>query len=197
MLPKAASRASLHLPGPFLVRCILWCLCLVLVPLPADTVRLSFQVEVLCATTFGAHPAPSGLLAHPASAEPLIGQQELTDRILSRLEMSEKREVDPWLRDDVRQSWISLSTFSRGKFPTFPDAFVAASYLMYGVHPDQVWPKIVADRKAKLGREYHDWYDANDNALPVNYEKFWGEGSSPKKPVRSVGRKKPPDTWAA
>jgi hypothetical protein len=101
--------------------------------------------------------------------------QELVDRILFQLEQSEKRESDPWLRDDIRQAWISVSTFSRGPFPSFQDAFVAASYRIYGTHPDQVWPKIVARRHAMLGAEYAD---------------FFPNASGPKKPCASVGRRR-------
>jgi hypothetical protein len=163
--PNHPACAPLHLPGPLIVRFMLWCLCFFICPLPAALAVLTFQAEVLCATTSDTF-VRTGLERH-------FAPQELADRVLIRLEQSEKHEPDPWLQDDVRQSWISLSTFSRGKFPTFQDAFVAASYLMYGVHPDEVWPRIVARRRAMLGASYGD---------------FFPDASAPKKPCASVGR---------
>jgi hypothetical protein len=164
--PNRPPGAMLHFPGPLLVRFTLWCLCFLVAPLPLALSVLTFQAEVLCATTVG---APH--IAESATVDP----QELTARILSRLEQSETRETDPWLQGDYRQAWISVSTFSRGKFPTFSDAFVAASYLMYGVHPDQVWPRIVARRRAMLGASYGDFFPQD---LPGV--------ESPKKPCTSV-----------
>jgi hypothetical protein len=35
-----------------------------------------------------------------------------------------------------------------------------------GCHPDQVWPRRVAEREAKLGKEYPDWFDAAGNLRP-------------------------------
>jgi hypothetical protein len=66
-----------------------------------------------------------------------------------------------WLRDDYRQSFLTLSLALKGN--TMP--FVVSSYQMYGVHPDKLWPAIVARRKANLGAEYSRFYDAND--LPL------------------------------
>ena len=40
------------------------------------------------------------------------------------------------------------------------------SYRIYGSHPDDVWPKILANRKAKLGKEFSEWYDAAGNGKP-------------------------------
>ena len=51
-----------------------------------------------------------------------------------------------------------------------PQPHVEATYRVLGLHPDKVWPAIVAQRKALLGTEY---------------EKIWPE-LAPKKPVRSV-----------
>lgn len=62
----------------------------------------------------------------------------LVERVLSRLAQLETREIDPWFQDDYRQTWITLSTLHRGKFQNFWDAFVAASYNMYGLHPDRL-----------------------------------------------------------
>lgn len=161
---------SMRLPGPLLMRILIWCALFVVFPLSSTTACYSFRVEVLCVTTSERFPP-----------ERPIVEQALTGRVLARLEDSEKREIDPWLRDDLRHSWISLSTFWRGSFPTFWDAFVDASYRIYGVHPDAVWPKIMAKRKAKLGPLYSAFYDEND----LRRTDDLSAGLPPKKPVRS------------
>jgi hypothetical protein len=91
------------------------------------------------------------------------------DRVLARLIQSEAHEPNPHLRDDYRQSFITLTLASRGN----PMPFVAASYQMYGIHPDKVWPAIIARRHALLG----PLYDVVENGA---------EPISPKKPSQSV-----------
>ena len=44
--------------------------------------------------------------------------------------------------------------------------FVESSYRIYGSHPDDVWPKIMAQRKAKLGWEFDLWYFENGTMKP-------------------------------
>lgn len=75
-------------------------------------------------------------------------KKSFTDRVLARLIQSEAHEVNPHLRDDYRQSFITLSLAAAGS----PIPFVEASYRMYGVHPDKLWPKIVAHRNWLLGQ---------------------------------------------
>jgi hypothetical protein len=87
--------------------------------------------------------------------------KKFPERVLARLIQSEAHEPDVWLRDDYRQAFITLTLALKGN--TMP--FVVASYEMYGLHPDKVFPAIVARRKANLGREYRKFYDVNDNRL--------------------------------
>lgn len=163
MLPSSPTSSDrLRGPGPLLVRLAVWCLCSLLFPLSVTATVLSFHLEVLGRTT---------ALALPPGAHV---EDTLAERVLKHLEAAESHELDPWRRDDLRQSWISLSTFERGRFRTFEDAFVAASYLMYGIHPDQVWPRIVKRRHAMLGAEYRDFFPE--------------PAASPKKPCASVRR---------
>jgi hypothetical protein len=91
---------------------------------------------------------------------------ELTGRVLLRLEQSEKTEIDPHFRDDIRIAWITTLFAARGE----TEPHVAATYRVLGMHPEKVWPAIVARRKAMLGTEYENFFEA----------------SGPKKPVRSV-----------
>ena len=90
----------------------------------------------------------------------------LTGRILARLERAEFLEPDPHLQTDYRIAWLTVLYASRG----VEDPHVQATAKILGVHPDRVWEKIEAQRRAKLGAEY-------DN--------FFGGASSPKKPVQS------------
>lgn len=94
----------------------------------------------------------------------------LTSRILSRLEVSEWRETDPWLRDDYRIAWITVLLAAYGR--SHPD--VTATYRVLGLHPEKVWPAIVARRRAQLGSLYEQFFAEDRGALP------------PKKPARSV-----------
>jgi hypothetical protein len=86
----------------------------------------------------------------------------LLTRILDRLWEAESSEPDIHLRSDYRQAFICVSLASRGE----RQPFVESSYRIYGSHPDQVWPKIMANRKAKLGKEFADWYDQAGNRKP-------------------------------
>ena len=108
--------------------------------------------------------------------------------ILAHLVLAEAKEVDPHLRDDYRQAWITLRNLEKG----IPQPFVNASYTMYGLHPDKLFPALTERRKAQLGREYPQWYDENGNRQPeaVSVEEFVTQTLVPssvpaKKPVQS------------
>jgi hypothetical protein len=142
-------------------RLILWLVTLVAFPIPRDLVGQSFQVEVLQHLTRSLPPE-----------EPL--QLDLSERVLSHLEVAEKKEIDPWFRDDYRIAWITVKWSHEG-VPSWccysKSPHIAATYQVLHCHPDEVWPRIVAQRKAKLGNAY---------------EKVWGVALPPKKPVRSA-----------
>jgi hypothetical protein len=91
----------------------------------------------------------------------------LTRRILFRLADAELRERNPHFRDDYRIAWITVFHAARGD----PQPDVTATYAVLGIHPNKLWPAIVARRKALLGTCYAD---------------FWGEALPPKKPAQSV-----------
>lgn len=95
--------------------------------------------------------------------------QRLSGRVMLRLEQAEKEEINPHLRDDIRIAWITVLGAMRDE----PQPHVLATYRVLGLHPDKVWPAIVARRRKNLG---------------ADYGKFFGELSSPKKPVRSERR---------
>ena len=70
-----------------------------------------------------------------------------TEAILAYLTQQEALERDPWIRDDLRISWITVLNASRGHSQPFVDA----SYRVLGIHPEKVWPAILARCKALLG----------------------------------------------
>ena len=146
------------------IRFVLWFFTLAVFPVPVTLWARSFQVEVLERITLAALPPQ----------ERTVGV-ERTARILLHLERAEKKEIDPWLRDDIRIAWIT-TRWSQHGIPSwslhgYATPYVAATWQVLNCHPDQVWPNILAAREAKLG--------------PL-HDQFWGTGSSPRKPVRSV-----------
>jgi hypothetical protein len=91
----------------------------------------------------------------------------LTQRILRRLLQAESKETNRSREDDYRIARVTVALAADG----WLQPQVAASYYVLGLHPDKVWPAIVARRKALLGRYYALFYP--DLSLP------------PKKPARS------------
>lgn len=104
-----------------------------------------------------------------------------TDSILDYLVSAEANEPDVWLQDDYRIAWITVQRASRGE----RSPHVSATYAVVGLHPDKVWPAIVARRKALLGAEYYKFFPTAGQRLP------------PKKPVQSVRLGKEPSHRAA
>jgi hypothetical protein len=99
----------------------------------------------------------------------ILGQKDKTGtldffpaRVMTRLQQAEAHELNLHLKSDYRQAWITTSFAQKNVH----EPFVAASYVIYGLHPDKVWPSVVADRKARLGAEYYDWYDSADILRP-------------------------------
>jgi hypothetical protein len=99
----------------------------------------------------------------------------LTRRILSRLESAETHELNPHFRDDYRIAWITTLYAGRGDAM----AHVLATYAVLRLHPDKVWPAIVARRKAQLGAAYERFYPPS----PASVRSL---ALPPKKPVQSV-----------
>lgn len=93
--------------------------------------------------------------------------ESLVERILARLEAAEARETNPHFQDDYRIAWITVLHAARGE----ADPHFWATYTVLRTAPDQVWPIMVKNRKAKLG---------------LRYEEFFGVELPPKKPAGSV-----------
>jgi len=154
------------------VRLMIWVLAFFLCPIPASLWAQDFQIAVLGRITLAALPPWEP--REPASVE--LTENDLTERVLWYLEKAEKKEIDPWYRDDIRIAWITTKWAQDG----VPDwswhrnspPHVAATYQVLGCHPDEVWPRIVEQRKAKLG--------------PCYAEIFPDDVKIPKKPSASV-----------
>jgi len=82
------------------------------------------------------------------------------DRILARLAHRAAHEADAHLADDYRQAMVAILLAARGS----PIAFIESSYVCYGLHPDKVWPAILARREALLGPKANPQKGAN--AIP-------------------------------
>lgn len=158
-----------------LVRLAVWVLGLVLFPLPVNLYARSFEVEVLQRITLAALPQERRLEWN----EQEWNEHEWTERVLAHLEQAEKIEIDPWLRDDIRIAWITTNWSQHGvpdwSWRRDSSPYVAATYQVLNCHPDEVWPRIEAQRKAKLRGMYAE---------------IWGGASplSPRKPVQSEKR---------
>lgn len=142
-------------------RFVLWMIALVVWPLPLSVIPQSFRIEVLDCRTLDALPpgAPS---------------VEWTERVLLQLEKAGQKEIDPWYRDDLRIAWITTRWTQSGvpewSWHRDSSPYVAATYQVLRCSPEEVWPRIIAQRKAQMG--------------PC-YEQFWGVELPPKKPAGS------------
>ena len=136
--PIQQVKTDIFLPGPLLIRILLWLLVFAVFPLSVTATTLSFRIEVLGRIPYAALPPGS------------TASVELSERVLARLEKAERQESDPWLRDDIRIAWISVLEASRGN----PQPHVDDTYRVLGIHPDKVWPAILARREALLGKNF-------------------------------------------
>lgn len=145
------------------VRLVLWFFTLAAFPIPAALVPWSFQVEVLQRITLA------------AALPPGAPHVELSERVLVYLERAEKKEIDPWRRDDYRIAWITTLWSHKGvpdwSWHKGSSPYAAATYQVLQCLPDEVWPRLLAERREKLG--------------PL-YEQVWGAELAPRKPVQSV-----------
>lgn len=90
----------------------------------------------------------------------------LTDRILARLIQQEAHEVNPHVRDDLRIAWLLVLHCMRGDAVECTPHVLATQEVL-GLHPDKVYPSILARRKALLGRE--------ENHVPTTHTRNVGQ----------------------
>jgi hypothetical protein len=99
------------------------------------------------------------LLSFPQTAD--FGAR-FSERVLQRLFEARAKEPNPHLEDDLVVAWHSVCFASQGN----PTPHVDASYKVFSCHPDFVFARITAWRKAKLGIEYRRWFDEAGNPRP-------------------------------
>lgn len=85
-----------------------------------------------------------------------------TDRIAAYLVQQEAHEPHSSLKQDIRQAQICILLAERGSSQPFVDS----SYACHGTHPDNVWQKVMANRRDRLGKEFKDWYYADGTMRP-------------------------------
>lgn len=100
-------------------------------------------VALLAAIIF---PLPRVQTSHSLPQEEHL---RLSDRAVVRLVEAESREPEPWHRDDYRIARITVALARDGS----PIPHVEATYRVLGLHPDKVWPSILARRRALLGQK--------------------------------------------
>ena len=86
---------------------------------------------------------------------------DLSERILAYLILQEAHATRPF-RVDYRVAQVIVMAAERGESDPIGYAWQSVLHC----RPEQVWPNIVNNRKLRLGAEYHDWYDSNDNLRP-------------------------------
>jgi len=95
--------------------------------------------------------------------------ENVCERITARVQECIDKERDFWLRDDYQIAWLTV----RWSFKGVPEwncnsdhPYVAETFTVLQRHPDDVWPVIMENRKARLGKDYSDWYDASGMMKP-------------------------------
>ena len=126
----------------------------------------AFSVELRCSQLNLA-----GFIVH---REHVSASASYTDRVVARLEAAELHESDPWYCNAIRIARLTVLYAANGD----PSPHFWATYMVLGTSPDQVWPRVVANRKAKLGKYYAEIFGA-ESAEP-------GVTLPPKKPAQSV-----------
>ena len=96
----------------------------------------------------------------------LVSGNQKTESILAFLAQQEDLEPNAWFRDDIRIAWITTLWAA----PGYAHPHVDACYAVLGLHPDKVYPAILARRAGLLGPH--------------------PDISIPKKPPQSVPRKR-------
>lgn len=105
----------------------------------------------------------SELLQFPQSAD--FGAR-FSECVLHRLWQARDDEENVHLLDDLVVAWHAVSLAAQGS----PAPFVEACYKVLSCHPDLVFQKITAWRKAKLGTEYSRCFDDAGNLRPNHFD---------------------------
>ena len=98
----------------------------------------------------------------PCSRPHLDAAPALSDRVVEYLCKREMKEPEIRYKDEYRMARVCVALAYKGN----PDPFRGASYQIFGVHPDTIWQRTVAARKAKLGYEFDLWYFEDGTRKP-------------------------------
>ena len=105
----------------------------------------------------------------------------LSERVLFQLALAETNEIDPWLRDDIRISWLTVLHCAEGISQPWEYAF----WRYLGKHPDKLIPIFV--ERAEKHAAMNEPEVSQAGALPVLYQSAAQElALPPKKPVSKV-----------
>ncbi len=107
----------------------------------------------------------------------------LAERVLARLAQAEASEPNAHYRDDLRIARLTVSYAASGE-AVLCSPHVLASYAVLGLHPEKVWPAILARRNA-LG-----WPDKEVRGAPKKPPRsveLWSENTNAARAVNSRG----------
>jgi hypothetical protein len=79
-----------------------------------------------------------------------VAATRLAERVIARLAQAEVLELNPHYRDDLRIARLTVAYAASGK-AVLCTPHVLASYMVLGLHPEKVWPAILARRQALAG----------------------------------------------
>jgi hypothetical protein len=86
----------------------------------------------------------------------------IRERILSRMALQSAKEENAHFYDDRSIALITVIKAARGDATPFADAV----FSVLRCRPDQVFARLIENRKNKLGQEYRSWFDAAGNLRP-------------------------------
>lgn len=142
-------------------------------PKPSEGIGLASPLDAKSASPLGwlLDPDKSKAKVDRSLELQLDTSANILTRVLSRMAWQEATEErNPHLCADRRIAWITFKWSMEGVSPHSNYAamppHVAATFTVLNWHPDEVWPRIVANRREKLGDEYSAWYDAAGNLRP-------------------------------
>jgi hypothetical protein len=109
--------------------------------------------------------ATANVHSSPSPGFQIIGGDVATAsaRVLEYLALAEFRALDPWERDDLRLSWLTVLRASEGH----PDPWRYAFWCYFGLTPEKLIPYFVARAEA----HHADGFPAS--LLPLKYTRSW------------------------
>jgi hypothetical protein len=115
---------------------------------------LACTIQPFAVAVQGASPQESRMASHKRLSR-------WSERVLTQLDQSKCNEPNPHLRDDIHIAYLTVLYAAREDVSCCTP-HMRATLDTLGLHPDKVWPAIVARRKAQCGSLYSAFYDEND-----------------------------------